>query len=49
MLEVAREARASGETAGEAFATQIERDTEMERTAVDRFLDYAMFVARRQP
>jgi hypothetical protein len=43
MLEVAREARAAGDA---EFADQIERDTAMERRAVDAWLDYAMFVAR---
>ncbi len=44
MLEVAREARASGDP---AFADEIERDIALERRAVDAFLDYATFIARK--
>ena len=47
MAEVARAARAGGEPAEAARADQIEADIEMERRAVESFVDYAMFVARR--
>jgi ubiquinone/menaquinone biosynthesis C-methylase UbiE len=45
MLEVAREARASGD---EAFPAQVESDVAMEQRAVDAWIDYAMFVARKR-
>ncbi len=44
MLQVAREARAAGDT---AFADDNEAGIEMERRAVDTFLDYATFIARK--
>ncbi len=47
MAEVAQAARASGEPEQAARADQIEADIEMERRAVESFVDYAMFVARR--
>ncbi|MEX1254167.1 MAG: methyltransferase domain-containing protein [Dehalococcoidia bacterium] len=47
MLQVASEARATGRADDVAFAGQVESDTSMERRAVDAFIDYAMFVARK--
>jgi SAM-dependent methyltransferase len=47
MLQVAREARETVEGDDVAFADQVESDTSMERRAVDAFIDYAMFVARK--
>jgi cyclopropane fatty-acyl-phospholipid synthase-like methyltransferase len=44
MLEVAREARESGD---EAFADENDSNIEMENRAVEQFFDYAMFVARK--
>ncbi len=44
MLEVVREARAAGDT---AFADENERLLAIERRAVEAFLDYATFVARK--
>ena len=42
MLSVARDARAAGDT---AFAESNERNIDVERRAVDAFLDYATFIA----
>ncbi|MGB2694085.1 MAG: methyltransferase domain-containing protein [Dehalococcoidia bacterium] len=47
MAEVARLARAGGGPEELARAEQIEADIEMEARAVNSFVDYAMFVARR--
>ena len=47
MAEVAQVARASGEPQNTARADQIEADIEMERRAIESFVDYAMFVERR--
>jgi len=44
MLEVAREARTEGDA---AFADQTESGVDLERRAVDAFLDYATFIARK--
>ena len=48
MADVAREARASGDAADITFADEVERGIEMERRAVDAFLDYATFIARKR-
>ncbi len=47
MLEVAAEGRASGDPADIAFAESTDRDIAIERRAVDAFLDYATFIARK--
>jgi len=47
MLEVAHEAKTS-EQADPFFADEVESGVELERRAVDAWLDYATFVARRR-
>jgi ubiquinone/menaquinone biosynthesis C-methylase UbiE len=47
MADVAREARASGDPEDLALAEEIEGQIAIERRAVDAFLDYATFLARR--
>lgn len=46
MLEVASESR-TGDAADPFFADEVESQVELERRAVDTFLDYATFVCRR--
>lgn len=46
MLEVAREAK-TGETADPFFADDVESKIELERRAVDLYLDYATFITRK--
>ena len=48
MLEVARQARTSGEPADIAFAEEVERGIDIERRAADAFLDYATLIAIRR-
>ena len=47
MADVAREARASGDSEDLTLAEEIERDIAIEGRAADTFLDYATFLARR--
>lgn len=46
MLEVAREAK-TADPADPFFAAEIERDVEIERRAVEAYIDYATFIARK--
>jgi ubiquinone/menaquinone biosynthesis C-methylase UbiE len=48
MLEVAREAKTQ-QPADIFFADEIESDVALERRAVEQYIDYATFVARRIP